>query len=92
MNNTIYELKFMDKDQKIWNSRELFDKFCSEYNDSSMAEKQEILEFLINDGLKVNEILFGILSQAKELNKNIQPIELLMGVGELLEFIIKNKN
>jgi len=81
----------LDKEQDIWETRGYFQPSCHEYKQTSMDEKVELLKQLLN---KTDCNTLGIVLQMKdignnELNKDITDIDIIMGMSNILDHLLK---
>lgn len=74
--------------------RGCFDSVSSEWDRSSMDEKLEALKYLVeHEDKNISSLSIGMMEHCNnELNKNITPLELIMSMGEIIEYLLKNSH
>jgi hypothetical protein len=73
--------------------RAIFDGLCAEYKSTPLEEKEKILEELIKNKIPLKVLALKMLDYCNnEANKDIKMVDIVFGLADLLEEIIKRKN
>jgi hypothetical protein len=87
------EYKNPDILENIWSTRGCFQPNCSQWNDTSMNEKIDLLKELINDkNFSTLELALNMREIGNvKFNKSIKEKDIIMGMSQLIDFLLKNK-
>jgi len=70
--------------------RTLFDPYSSEYDETSLSKKLEILQIILRNGFNLNEIVFDYKQFYKEENKQNVIDNVEEGLSNLLSYTVTN--
>jgi hypothetical protein len=81
------------KHNDITSTRGCFDIVSNEYSDMNMPEKITLLKELINEkGYSTTGLALGMLDiYNEEYNKNIKPLELVLSMGNIIDYLLKEE-
>jgi len=73
--------------------RGCFQTSCTEWNMTSMDEKTEAIKELITKGdfTTANLSLMMLDTCTNEYNKEMTPLDLVFGMGEIIDYLLKEK-
>lgn len=82
-----------DIDQEIWKTRGCFQKSCSEWNGTEMNQKIELLDELINNKeYDTLQLVIRMMNRGNiDFNKDIQELDIIMGMSQIIDHLIKNQ-
>ncbi len=88
----IDEMMGCNEDYEHRTLRTVFDSFSSEWDDTDMEEKVEILKKMVDSGMNIGITSVEFLMEMEDLNKKISDNDVLLSISAILEYVLKNRS